>query len=39
MGKIFLVGEGTPHALIIVPVGVHDGATHSADPKNSGVGK
>jgi hypothetical protein len=28
-GQIFVVGEGTPHALIIVPVGQHSGPSHA----------
>jgi len=27
-GPVFVAGEGTPHALIIVPVGVHGGDAH-----------
>jgi hypothetical protein len=27
-GRVFIVGEGTPHALIIVPVGPHGGVAH-----------
>jgi hypothetical protein len=27
-GPAFVAGEGTPHALIIVPVAVHSGANH-----------
>jgi hypothetical protein len=29
-GPAFVAGEGSPHALIIVPVGTHQGAGHSA---------
>ena len=29
-GPAFVAGEGTPYALIIVPVGVHEGAAHSS---------
>ena len=28
-GPAFVAGEGTPHALIIVPVGVHTGPGHA----------
>lgn len=28
-GPVFVAGEGTPHALIIVPVGVHMGGAHA----------
>lgn len=30
---VFIVNEGTPHALIIVPVGSHGGAAHPSAPK------
>ena len=30
VGPAFVAGEGSPHALIIVPVGVHDTAAHSS---------
>ena len=29
-GPVFIVGEGTPHALIIVPVGRHAGSHSDA---------
>jgi hypothetical protein len=29
VGPVFVAGEGSPHALIIVPVGAHQGAGHS----------
>ncbi len=28
-GPVFVAGEGTPHALIIVPLGIHSGAAHA----------
>ena len=31
-GPVFVAGEGTPDALIIVPVGVHVGAARPVDP-------
>ena len=30
VGPAFVAGEGSPHALIIVPVGAHQSAGHSA---------
>jgi len=30
VGPAYVAGEGTPYALIIVPVGAHDGRAHSA---------
>ena len=30
-GSAFVAGEGTPHALIIVPLGIHAGPGHAAD--------
>jgi hypothetical protein len=30
IGPAYVAGEGTPYALIIVPVGAHDGSAHSA---------
>jgi hypothetical protein len=29
-GPAFVAGEGTPYALVIVPIGAHDGPAHSA---------
>jgi hypothetical protein len=37
-GPAFVAGEGTPHALIIVPVGTHTGPGHaSADKRSDGL--
>ena len=36
-GPAFVAGEGTPHALIIVPVATHTGADHSSGHKPSGI--
>ena len=35
-GPVFVAGEGTPHALIIVPLGPHAGPDHAAGGKLSG---
>jgi len=35
-GPLFVAAEGTPHALIIVPVGMHSGAGHAASVNPSG---
>ncbi len=35
-GPAFVAAEGTPHALIIVPVGVHPGPGHATADKRSG---
>ena len=35
-GTAFVAGEGTPHALIIVPVGTHTGPDHAFDDKGRG---
>ena len=36
-GPAFVAGEGTPHALIIVPVGAHAGPGHTTvDPRAGG---
>src|SRR5215467_11750604 len=32
-GPAFVAGEGTPHALIIVPLGAHDGTSHAPADK------
>ena len=32
----FVVNEGTPHALMIVPVGAHSGASHAPDTRAGG---
>jgi len=34
-GPAFVAGEGTPHALIIVPLGAHDGTSHAQADKPS----
>ena len=34
-GLAFVAGEGTPHALIIVPVGVREHANHVSSDKGS----
>jgi hypothetical protein len=36
-GPAFVAGEGTPHALIIVPVGAHMSSDHSAADRASRV--
>jgi hypothetical protein len=36
-GQVFITGEGTVHALIIVPVGAHTGASHAPAGKGSGA--
>jgi hypothetical protein len=35
-GPAFVAGDGTPHALIIVPLGAHAGSSHPAADKPSG---
>jgi hypothetical protein len=35
-GPVFVAGEGTPHALIIVPIGAHTGPAHASGDKHSG---
>jgi hypothetical protein len=35
-GPVFVAGEGSPHALIIVPLGVHGGASHDHEHQHSG---
>jgi hypothetical protein len=35
-GPAFVAGEGTPHALIIVPIGAHTGPGHDASDQRSG---
>ena len=35
-GPAFVAGDGTPHALIIVPLGAHTGESHSAVDNPSG---
>jgi len=35
-GPVFVAGEGTPHALIIVPIGAHTGTGHAPVDKRSG---
>jgi hypothetical protein len=34
-GPVFVAAEGTPYALIIVPVGAHAGAAHASPPDSS----
>ena len=38
-GQVFVVGEGTPHALIIVPIGLHSPQSHGSPTKQSGGSK
>ena len=33
-GPAFVAGEGTPHALIIVPIGAHTGPSHASGDKS-----
>jgi hypothetical protein len=35
-GPAFVAGEGTPHALIIVPIGAHNSAGHTSDKDSGG---
>jgi hypothetical protein len=35
-GPAFVAGDGTPHALIIVPLGAHAGSSHPVADKPSG---
>ena len=35
-GPAFVAGEGSPHALIIVPIGTHAAASHAPGDKSSG---
>ena len=38
MGPAFVAAEGTPYALVIVPVGSHDTMTHTMPDFDSGIG-
>jgi hypothetical protein len=35
-GPAFVAGEGTPHALIIVPIGAHTGSAHASTDRDPG---
>jgi hypothetical protein len=35
-GPVFVAGEGTPHALLIVPLGPHTGPDHASGGKRAG---